>query len=604
MNLKILIVVLVVANSPSALSSPANVPPELHPIGPQEVIEGDHLSFDISATDADGDSIVLSTSTLPPGALFIDHGDNTGNFDWTPDFTQAGLYFVTFRASDGVVPDTELVMITVFEVGNQPPVLAPIGPQYTAEGIHLRIEVLANDPDGTTPTLSTSPLPSGASFIDYGVDTGEFNWTPSYGQAGTHDVTFRAFDGALWDSELVTITVTGGDDRFWHALGSGVNGGVLALAEYQGDLIAGGQFTIAGGVGANYIARWNGSDWQSVGTGMDAPVYTLTVYDGDLIVGGDFTTAGGVSASHIARWNGSEWLPLGPGIDRTVASLTEYNGNLVAGGAFTTAGGVSAIRIAVWDGSSWQPLGSGVDSTVIALTVYEGDLIAAGSFTSAGGIDASHVARWNGTAWDSLGSGLDDWVRDLTIHDGELIAGGYFYTSSHVVRWDGLSWVPLGLSFQPFDRVHALASYRSDLIAGGEFGYAGDAPANFIARWNGSSWHTLGSGMDGSSLPFVWVLGVYDDELIAGGTFERAGGQVVNRITAWNKPTCPNVEMGDVSCDAVVDLTDVVALGNILDGLVAPTETCVECAGDVNGNGLIDQGDYEMLYDMVAGVGP
>jgi hypothetical protein len=75
----------------------------------------------------------------------------------------------------------------------------------------------------------------------------------------------------------------------------------------NGDLIAGGNFTTAGGVTASFIDRWNGSAWSALGTGMrgiSTPmVYALTrLPNGDLIAGGNFTTAGGVVAPYIARW--------------------------------------------------------------------------------------------------------------------------------------------------------------------------------------------------------------------------------------------------------------------------------------------------------------
>jgi hypothetical protein len=39
------------------------------------------------------------------------------------------------------------------------------------------------------------------------------------------------------------------------------------------------------------------------------------VYDGDLIAAGAFTEAGGVPVNRIARWDGTDWSPLGSGID-------------------------------------------------------------------------------------------------------------------------------------------------------------------------------------------------------------------------------------------------------------------------------------------------
>jgi hypothetical protein len=49
---------------------------------------------------------------------------------------------------------------------------------------------------------------------------------------------------------------------------------------HNGELIAGGVFTTAGGMGANYVARWNGSIWQPLGGGMSSSVSALTVYNG------------------------------------------------------------------------------------------------------------------------------------------------------------------------------------------------------------------------------------------------------------------------------------------------------------------------------------
>ena len=186
--------------------------PVLAAIGPQATDENVLLSFVVSATDAESIP-VLSTSALPGTASFADNGDGTGNFDWTPDFTQAGTYDVMFYASDGVESDSELVTITVLEVGNQFPILAVIGAQGILEGNQLLFVATATDPDGTIPALLTSALPGTAAFIDNGDGSGSFDWTPTFTDAGSYDVTFYAYDGALTDSEVVTITVADAGDQ-------------------------------------------------------------------------------------------------------------------------------------------------------------------------------------------------------------------------------------------------------------------------------------------------------------------------------------------------------------------------------------------------------
>jgi hypothetical protein len=134
----------------------------------------------------------------------------------------------------------------------------------------------------------------------------------------------------------------------WSALGSGINGDVEALAVAGGTLYAGGAFEFAGGSAANCIAQWNGSSWSALGSGMTAPlsypqVSALAVSGSTLYAGGLFTLAGGVLANYIAQWNGSSWSALGSGVGgfdpSWVNALAVSGGMLYLGGDFTTAGG-------------------------------------------------------------------------------------------------------------------------------------------------------------------------------------------------------------------------------------------------------------------------
>jgi len=177
--------------------SGTNQAPELAAIGAQSAAEGTQLSFAVSASDPDGASPTVTASGLPTGAMFAG-----GTFTWTPDYTQAGSHDVTFTADDGALTDTEVVTITVSNT-NRAPVLAAIGAQSAAEGTQMSFAVSASDSDGTTPTVTASGLPTGATFAG-----GIFTWTPDYTQEGSYNATFTATDGALTDSEVVTITVS------------------------------------------------------------------------------------------------------------------------------------------------------------------------------------------------------------------------------------------------------------------------------------------------------------------------------------------------------------------------------------------------------------
>ena len=348
----------------------------------------------------------------------------------------------------------------------------------------------------------------------------------------------------------------------WSPLGGGLYNQIDPFSRVStlvtlpnGDLIAGGTFTIAGGVRVKNIARWNGSAWSAIGVvpnsnfNSDRINSIAPLPNGDLIVGGDFTIIGGVPAVKVARWNGSAWSALGDGINdpdsgapfiqvRTLTTLP--NGELFAGGYFTRVGGVTAMNIARWNGINWSPFGTGLAGTVQVLTTLaNGDLIAGGNFTSVGGVAASKIARWNGSAWSPLGAGMNSNVNTLTtLPNGDLIAGGTFTAAggapaSRIARWTGSAWSPLGTGMN--NTVWAVTTMpNGDLIAGGDFTTAGGVAANYIARWNGSAWFPLGAGMNNRVSALTTLP---NGDLIAGGSFTTAGGVAAITIARWNGST-------------------------------------------------------------------
>ena len=53
---------------------------------------------------------------------------------------------------------------------------------------------------------------------------------------------------------------------------------------------------------------------QPASAGSSLYVQTLAVSGNTLYAGGAFSTAGGVQANNIARWNGTNWSVLGSGV--------------------------------------------------------------------------------------------------------------------------------------------------------------------------------------------------------------------------------------------------------------------------------------------------
>jgi hypothetical protein len=146
--------------------------------------------------------------------------------------------------------------------------------------------------------------------------------------------------------------------------------------------------------------------------------------------------------------------------------------------------------------------------------------------------------------WVSLGSGMEDVLDDtcvaaLLVSGTNLYAGGHFTTAggvsaNNIAKWNGSAWSALGSGIGGYyPIVQALAVSGTNLYVGGNFTTAGGVPAMGIAKWDGSAWSALGSDM-GGSYPYVRALAVNVTNLYAGGELVTAGGVQVNGIAKWD----------------------------------------------------------------------
>src|SRR5262245_30991722 len=298
----------------------------------------------------------------------------------------------------------------------------------------------------------------------------------------------------------------------WAPVGPGLPNTMVALTVEGGNLVA----------AANGVFRWNGATWQQLGPNMS--VETLGTYNGELVAGGSFSVvSSGGTARQIAHWNGTEWQPFGSGMNDVVMTVTTYNNQLIAGGIFDTAGGVPVARLARWNGAAWSSVGGGGGRTVTALQVYNGDLILGGTESRAAGDPATHILRWNGLTWNTLGTGTNSVVTALAEFQGYLYAGGGFTSVRGVDDARGLvrrsstgtvtPWEPVGGGFGgAYPTVSQMIVYDGGLIVVGSFTDAGGIPVNGIARWDGTTWHSFATEGGGAMI-------VYNGELYTTGSF-------------------------------------------------------------------------------------
>ena len=72
--------------------------------------------------------------------------------------------------------------------------------------------------------------------------------------------------------------------------------------------------------------------WEPLDLGTNQSATSLGVFDdgsgSSLYVGGNFSTAGAISANHIARWNGVAWSAVNSGINGKVNALVVFDNTL------------------------------------------------------------------------------------------------------------------------------------------------------------------------------------------------------------------------------------------------------------------------------------
>ena len=182
--------------------------------------------------------------------------------------------------------------------------------------------------------------------------------------------------------------------------------------------------------------------WDPDGSGPQAP---------QLVIGGEFTSAGGVIVNGIARWDGGAWQPFGSGMSghstygptvvKALAVLPStfgaMAGQLVAAGDFQTAGGVTAQGLARWDGAAWQAIPGWSQFWSLSDVPYVNALAVAPAgvqflagtlLIGGGGVGYSarlFIMYWNGTTLSQFGPGGD--LYDATNNEVTTIPGLFYF---------------------------------------------------------------------------------------------------------------------------------------------------------------------------------
>lgn len=352
-----------------------------------------------------------------------------------------------------------------------------------------------------------------------------------------------------------------GPGSSWVTMHGGLNATVRAL-EYHplnNKLYVGGDFTNAGGnSNLNYFSEWDGVTWRTTGgKSPDGSVYATYSDGSNILVGGSFTQVVGIaSTARIAvyspitpTWSAMPTTNVPDGIVRVIASA---GGAVYVGGDFTDINGAFYTgKLAKYNGT-WTAVGSlgfpGYSGgPVNALAAISGtEILIGGSFSGAQDTNSDMITKFNGSTYSPLASGFSGDLNTVGLAGSYAYFGGSFTNidgnalGDYVARWNGVGWEAMGSGTS--GQVYAVAplvtnstTMAHDVYVGGSFTSAsGVIDTNFIARWDGTNWNALGTGMNST---VTVILPVSSNEVYAGGYFTTAGGVSANRIARWTGTT-------------------------------------------------------------------
>ncbi len=344
------------------------------------------------------------------------------------------------------------------------------------------------------------------------------------------------------------------------------------------------------------IARWDGNEWHSLGKGVTsvendfASVNDIVVHENLVYVGGTFDFAGEYEVNSIARWSGSSWQGFGnlvfPGVHRdyptnkgTVNAIALTGSGaamrMFVGGDFQAVyndslEGLYANNLAIFDFNSslWRTMGEGAGGEVEALAIQNDLLYVAGKFPSVDHVpNTSLIARWNSATgrWSDVGAGLYGYgVYTLLRNGNDLYAGGQFSMTggdapvNNIARWDGSRWNALASGLN--GAVYDLAFWGGELYAAGQFFTESYEQFHALALWREGAWTLLGDRISPNGEESYRIRGLAlaanGNSIFLGGRFANMGGRAVNHVARWDNASWFDLtggahEIGEASLSGV-----------------------------------------------------
>lgn len=313
-----------------------------------------------------------------------------------------------------------------------------------------------------------------------------------------------AWDGQRWDSLASRIQTVEFDWQEWV-------GPVLRFMRYQGQLYANGYISMllpdSGYLTA--VGRLNEATmlWEPLECDFFDGISFMNsiVYDTLYFTGGMTQFCDTFPETCVVQFDGEHFRPFTPFYtlpyhsDNISMRLFSYQNQIyMTGHLALTTSPLEYFDILRFNGAEWEPVPGFTNQGIITnALVHDGKLYIAGGFRQFQGAPGNCIAVFDGTTWDDLGGGM---LMDLN-NPSSLYPG-----------------------------ISEIAFHNGELIAVGDFNFAGDTPARNIAKWTGDRWCSYGGYFDQS----VDGIAIWHDTLYVTGDFFTIDGEHYGHVARWD----------------------------------------------------------------------
>jgi trimeric autotransporter adhesin len=247
-----------------------------------------------------------------------------------------------------------------------------------------------------------------------------------------------------------------------------------------------------------------------------------------------------------ATMNAQTWNSLGTGSASSSSAILINGTDIYAGGNFMN--GADVFSFGKFSGGQWTALGNwkginGGIGVVYASLILGDNLYVAGAFNNGAGIpEAKGVGRFHipSQTWHAMGTGITSsgFANALATDGTNIYLGGKFTevggvaNTQFLAKWDGTSWSPVGTGISGgnvnFNSVNALSYNGGSLYIGSNFENMNNiSDADYILKWNGTNYEAVGNSNG-------YMGAVFDIDFSPSGELHIGGEFVQGRIAKFN----------------------------------------------------------------------